>query len=116
MKLIQDRNFDNLVERFEQTIYATAKGDWRLSLLREDLEAFYQAPVPLNVWDAGCGLAQIGLELAEKGHRLTLCDVSEKMLARARQRFQQQGLAAELHQLSDSLISLPISSSDIMPF
>jgi S-adenosylmethionine-dependent methyltransferase len=92
-----DKNFDDLVERFEQRIYDTAKGDWRLKLLREDLEAFYQASSPLAVWDTGCGLAQISLELAAHGHRMTLCDVSEKMLARARQKFQHHGLPAEFH-------------------
>lgn len=97
MKLKKDRNFDNLIERFEQRVYDTAKGDWRLKLLREDLAAFYQAPAPLTIWDAGCGLAQISLELAARGHHLTLCDVSEKMLARAVQQFQKQNLKAEFH-------------------
>ena len=95
--LKEDRNFDDLIERLEKKVYDTAKGDWRLKLIREDLGMFYQAQTPLTVWDAGCGFAQISLELAAKGHHLTLCDVSEKMLARARQHFQQQGLAAEFH-------------------
>lgn len=97
MKSKQDKNFDHLIERFEKKVYATAKGDWRLKLLREDLDVFYRSPAPLTVWDAGCGFAQISLGLAEKGHRLTLCDLSEKMLARARQLFQKHGQPAEFH-------------------
>ncbi|MGR8981115.1 MAG: methyltransferase domain-containing protein [Gammaproteobacteria bacterium] len=114
MKLKQDRNFDNLIERFEQKIYDTAKGDWRLELLREDLEAFYRAPAPLTVWDAGCGLAQIGLELAEKGHRLTLCDVSGKMLARARRQFQSHGLAAEFHHQAAQVLAPRLPLFDLV--
>ncbi|MDD1612146.1 MAG: methyltransferase domain-containing protein [Methylococcaceae bacterium] len=97
MKLKQDKNFDQLIERFEKKVYATAKGDWRLKLLQEDLDAFYRLSKPLTVWDAGCGFAQISLGLAENGHRLTLCDLSEKMLARAEQQFRSQGLHAEFH-------------------
>ena len=105
-----DRNFDDLVERFEQRIYETAKGDWRLKLLREDLAPFYRPEPPLTVWDTGCGLAQISLELAAKGHRTTLCDLSGKMLARARQQFGDQGLNAEFHhQAAQTLApSLPL--------
>ncbi|MGR8940370.1 MAG: methyltransferase domain-containing protein [Gammaproteobacteria bacterium] len=97
MKLKQDRNFDTLIERFEKRVYDTAKGDWRLKLLREDLQAFYHAPAPLSIWDAGCGFAQISVELAARGHRLTLCDVSEKMLARAEEHFKKHGVNAEFH-------------------
>ncbi len=104
MKLKHDKNFDKLVERFEQRVYDTVKGDWRLKLLKEDLDEFYQSRKPLTVWDAGCGLAQISLGLAERGHSLTLCDLSEKMLARARQHFYSEGLNAEFyHQTAQSL-------------
>lgn len=97
MKSKQDKNFDSLIERFEKKVYATAKGDWRLKLLQEDLAAFYRNAKPLTVWDAGCGFGQISLGLAERGHRLTLCDLSLKMLARAEQEFRKQGLHAEFH-------------------
>ncbi len=114
MKLKQDRNFDNLIERFEQRVYDTAKGDWRLKLLREDLDAFYQTPAPLTVWDAGCGLAQISLELAARGHHLTLCDVSEKMLARAEQQFRKLGLSAEFHHLAAQALAPRLPRFDLV--
>ncbi|MDD5580489.1 MAG: hypothetical protein PHY16_14575 [Methylobacter sp.] len=78
MKSPQDRNFDNLIDKFEQRVYDTFKGGWRLKLLKEDLDIFYKASEPLTVWDAGCGFAQISRWLAEQGHHLTLCDLSEK--------------------------------------
>lgn len=88
-----DRNFDTLVEKFEQRVYGTLKGDLRLKLLKEDLQALQQSS-PLTIWDAGCGLAQIGAWFAEAGHTLTLCDLSSKMLERAQQQFADQHLSA----------------------
>lgn len=114
MKLKQDRNFDQLIEKFEQKVYATAKGDWRLKLLKEDLDAFYRASTPLTVWDAGCGFAQISLWLAARKHRLTLCDVSEKMLARARQHFRDQGLTAEFHHRAAQVMAPQLPQFDLV--
>lgn len=88
-----DRNFDTLVEKFEQRVYGTLKGDLRLKLLKEDLQALQQSS-PLTIWDAGCGLAQIGAWFAEARHTLTLCDLSSKMLERAQQHFTDQHLSA----------------------
>ena len=97
MTIKQDKNFDPLVEQFQRKIYDTDKGAWRLRLLQEDLAEFYRAANSLMIWDAGCGFAQISLGLAERGHRLTLCDVSEKMLAHARQHFERAALTAKFH-------------------
>ena len=93
-KSLQDRNFDHLVEKFEQKVYGTVKGDWRLKLLKEDLQALHDHPSPLKVWDAGCGLGQISHWLAQAGHQLTLCDLSQQMLYKAQQRFSEAQLEA----------------------
>ncbi len=100
----QDRNFDSLIDRFEQKVYDTVKGDWRLKLLKEDLDFLQSRKQPMTVWDAGCGLAQISAWFAGKGHCLTLCDISEKMLMRAQQQFNQAGLNADFfHEAAQSL-------------
>jgi S-adenosylmethionine-dependent methyltransferase len=114
MKPKQDKNFDKLIERFKKKVYATAKGDWRLKLLKEDLEPFYRYPQPLTVWDAGCGFAQISAELAKKGHRLTLCDLSEKMLARAEQLFHSLDLKAEFHHQAAQALALQLPRFDLV--
>lgn len=90
MNVKQDRNFDDLIDRFETRIYDTVKGSWRLQLLQQDLHRFEQSP-PLSVWDAGCGQGQISLWLARQGHHLTLCDLSSKMLDKAQDNFKQAG-------------------------
>lgn len=93
-KPLQDRNFDKLVDKFERKVYDTLKGEWRLKLLKEDLQALHQAPA-MKVWDAGCGFAQISQWLAQAGHALTLCDLSHQMLIRARENFAQASLTGE---------------------
>ena len=103
-----DKNFDGLVDRFEANIYQTIKGEWRLKLLREDLQAFYDRPTSLNIWDAGCGFAQISLDLAAAGNQLSLCDLSAEMLQRARQNFQAAALDAQFfHAAAQDLAQQP---------
>lgn len=109
----QDRNFDDLIDRFEARIYDTVKGDWRLSLLQEDLQALSQTG-PLSVWDAGCGQAQISLWLAQQGHSLTLCDLSGKMLDKARDNFKQAGLKADFHHQSAQSLAIQLEQFDLV--
>lgn len=114
MKKLEDKNFDSLIDRFERRVYDTAKGDWRLKLITEDLHDFFQPAPQLTVWDAGCGLAQISLDLAAQGHQVTLCDVSEKMLAKAQDRFSQKGLAAEFHHQAAQTLAPSLSPFDLV--
>lgn len=109
----QDRNFDDLIDRFETRIYDTAKGSWRLQLLQEDLAQFQHQP-SLNIWDAGCGQAQISLWLAQYGHQLTLCDLSSKMLAKAQDNFTQAGLDASFHHQSAQSLAIQMHSFDLV--
>lgn len=83
-----DRNFDELAERFERKLYGNLRGQLRLQLVTEALLADcprISAPKPLRVLDAGCGLGQMASLLAARGHRVVACDVSEKLLVRARE-------------------------------
>lgn len=90
----QDRNFDKLVDKFEKKVYGTLKGEWRLKLIKEDLDSFRKIEKSLKIWDAGCGLAQISLWLAGSGHQITLCDLSHQMLLRAKKSYAEQNLQA----------------------
>ena len=96
----QDRNFDELIDRFRERVYDTSKGDWRLKLLKQDLSHVVEQKAALRVWDAGCGFAQISQWIAQQGHAVTLCDVSSKMLEQARENFAAEGLQADFHHLS----------------
>ncbi|OPX64373.1 MULTISPECIES: class I SAM-dependent methyltransferase [unclassified Methanoregula] len=51
---------------------------------------------PLDVLDVGCGTRAMGLLFAEMGHRVTGVDLSEAMMAKAREKAHKQGLSIEL--------------------
>jgi S-adenosylmethionine-dependent methyltransferase len=91
----KDRNFDELIERFRERIYDTSKGEWRLKLLKQDLGEVINTEKQLSVWDAGCGFAQISQWLSGLGHKVSLCDLSSKMLEQAKQNFAEEKLEAE---------------------
>ncbi len=89
----QDRNFDDLSQRFARNIYGSAKGEIRLAIVWQHLlKALPQinADRHLRILDAGCGFGQMGLRLADLGHTLVLNDLSENMLSVAREQFSQQ--------------------------
>ena len=55
----QDRNFDDLAERFQRKVYGGLKGDIRLAVLWRDLEQYLpqiHGAEPLTVLDVGACL------------------------------------------------------------
>lgn len=101
---LQDRNFDDLSERFSRNIYGGLKGRIRLAVLARDFAEFLPiAPyVPLTpdktltILDAGGGQGQFSVPLAAAGHSLVLCDISANMLALARERVAELQAAARV--------------------
>ncbi|MEH6467799.1 MAG: methyltransferase domain-containing protein [Porticoccus sp.] len=90
-----DRNFDDLAERFKRKVYGGLKGDIRLAVLWRDLEE--QIPQiheskPLRVLDIGAGLSQLAIRLAKLGHQVTVNDISSEMLSIARESAEQSGV------------------------
>ena len=83
--LVQDRNFDDIAEKFSRNIYGTTKGQLRQAILWQDLEPLLAqlGPGPLRVLDAGGGEGQTAIKVAQLGHHVTLCDLSAEMVARA---------------------------------
>jgi len=93
-----DRNFDDLQKRFKRNIYGTPKGQLRLAALRGDFKAhnLYQTEQPLKVLDIGGGMGQFSLELAQQGHEIHLCDISEEMLEQGKALFTEQAPQAKV--------------------
>jgi len=87
-----DKNFDDLADRFERNLYGNPRGQIRLQLvteaLLEDSQAITHGP-RLRILDAGCGIGQMTGLLASRGHQVVAADVSSVLLARARERIQQ---------------------------
>ena len=110
-----DQNFDPLIDKFKDRIYSGIKGEWRLKLLQEDLRELYTGE-PLDIWDAGCGLGQLSLWFAQKGHALTCCDISYKMLEEAEKAFEEAGLEADFEKLPAQEMALRISRQDLVLF
>jgi len=92
---MQDRNFDDIAEKFSQNIYGTTKGRIRQAILWQELEALLTTlpQRPLSVLDAGGGEGQTGCGLAARGHQVLLCDLSGEMLQRARAHAEDKGVS-----------------------
>lgn len=93
----QDRNFDDLAHRFARKIYGSLKGDIRLAVVERDLREHSEilsedCSKPLLILDAGGGQGQFSLGLAERGHRVVICDISNEMLALAKEQVDAKGL------------------------
>lgn len=97
-----DRNFDDLAPKFRRKVYGGLKGKIRLAVLEKDLGEFYPPAMkkacarPLNILDAGGGHGPFSLGLARLGHRITICDISRKMLDIAEENFFALGLEHRL--------------------
>ncbi|UTV28739.1 tRNA uridine 5-oxyacetic acid(34) methyltransferase CmoM [Photobacterium atrarenae] len=96
--MIKDRNFDDLAQKFAKSIYGTAKGEIRQSVVWQDLEQILtvlDTEQPLHILDAGGGLGQLSQKLAAQGHQVTLCDLSGEMLKLAERDIANNGLLAQ---------------------
>ncbi|MGF1685742.1 tRNA uridine 5-oxyacetic acid(34) methyltransferase CmoM [Photobacterium japonica] len=93
--MIKDRNFDDLAQKFARNIYGTGKGQIRQTVVWQDLAqilALLENNEPLQVLDAGGGVGQLSQKIAERGHHVTLCDLSSEMLKLAEQDIAKNGL------------------------
>lgn len=90
-----DRNFDDIADKFSRNIYDTPKGKIRQAILWQDLEQLFSRlpPRPLRILDAGGGEGHLSCRLAQLGHQVILCDISEKMLARAEVLAKEEGVS-----------------------
>lgn len=96
---MQDRNFDDIAEKFSRNIYGTTKGLLRQAILWQDLDILLAEmnDGPLHVLDAGGGEGQTAIRMAQLGHHVTLCDVSQEMLKRAQAAAEEKGVSDNMH-------------------
>ena len=82
-----DRNFDDLVDRFEKRIYKTPKGNIRLSVLSRDLSVELpdiEQGEGKALLDIGGGFGQFSIKFAKMGYAVQYNDLSQKMMEKAR--------------------------------
>lgn len=62
---MQDRNFDDIAEKFSRNIYGTTKGQLRQAILWQDLDRVLaeMGPQKLRVLDAGGGEGQTAIKI-----------------------------------------------------
>ncbi|USS96734.1 tRNA uridine 5-oxyacetic acid(34) methyltransferase CmoM [Serratia symbiotica] len=91
---MQDRNFDDIAEKFAHNIYGTTKGKIRQAVVWQDLTTLL-AQLPqrsLRILDAGGG----------EGHVVVLCDLSGEMIQRAAQLAEQKGVSQNMQFIQSS--------------
>ncbi|WP_413110505.1 tRNA uridine 5-oxyacetic acid(34) methyltransferase CmoM [Thaumasiovibrio sp. DFM-14] len=90
----EDRNFDDIAHKFAKNIYGSTKGEIRQAVVWQDMESLLaeHPKQSLTVLDAGGGLGHLSRQLAQLGHNIILCDVSQEMLALARIEVEREGL------------------------
>ena len=111
----QDRNFDDLAQRFQKYIYGGLKGEIRLAVLERDFrEHFFYAPFnekisvkPLRILDAGGGQGLFALRFAQAGHVVVICDISVEMLKLAELDVVRLGLQDKVQLIHCSIQDLP---------
>lgn len=96
---MKDRNFDDIAEKFARNIYGTTKGQLRQAILWQDLDRLLAGvgDKKLRVLDAGGGEGQTAIRLAQLGHHVTLCDLSQEMVARAQRAAEEKGVSGNMH-------------------
>ena len=67
---MQDRNFDDIAEKFSRNIYGTTKGQLRQAILWQDLDRVLaeMGPQKLRVLDAGGGEGHVPCCRSRKHH------------------------------------------------
>jgi len=110
-----DYNFDILADKFEKSIYGTLKGEWRLKLLKEDLAQIYNQD-RLDIWDSGCGMGQMALWFAQGKHNVVCNDISYKMLQKAKDSFEANGVDATWYKAPAQEVANKIDKQDLVIF
>lgn len=104
----QDRIFDGLAQRFQRSIYDDPRGVIRLAILQDDLQHLISNPSarPLQILDAGGGLGQMAIWLAQQGHQVVLAEPSGEMLQRAEANIAAAGLQGSIRLIQASVQTL----------
>lgn len=104
----QDRVFDGLSQRFQSHIYDDPRGIIRLAILQDDLSPLVKTTheKPLRILDAGGGLGQMAIWLAQQGHDIVLAEPSGEMLQQATASINSAGLTHSITLLQASVQEL----------
>lgn len=104
-----DRIFDGLSERFRRKIYSKQdpRGQIRLHIVQDDLQTVLRNQSTLNILDAGGGMGQMSIWLAQQGHSVVLAEPSGEMLNAAREQI------AQTEQATDTALAIDLRQHTI---
>lgn len=102
-----DHHYFEIGDHFLKQIYYNNKGRIRLAVLKRDLAPFMRTPKPLEILDIGAGAGQMALWCAAFGHRVTLFDASERLLAQAQKQAQKESLNAQCTFICGEITQMP---------
>lgn len=89
--------------------YKTPLGALVDRIEKEPIYDFLEPAAGEQILDVGCGTGNFSLELAQRGVKVTGVDISEPMLARARQKAAEAGLS--IHFLQGDVHELPFAAN-----
>jgi len=104
--IMSNELFDPIAEGYDEW-YGTEIGRVADQVERELAFQFFHPSGP-KILEIGCGTGQYTTELAEQGYQITAVDISEKMMAKAREKitnfgYQVKWLKADITQIMDQL-------------
>lgn len=105
--------YDLLAEKYEEIIHSNLGAKIRNWIIFRALDKFIPEK-PCKILDAGGGTGFYSIPLALKGHEITILDVSEKMLEKARQSAIKHGVSKKVKTVQGNMAHLkfPESSFD----
>lgn len=83
-----DQSFNGIANKFERNIYGTTKGRLRHAVLCHVLEPLLNQGKQLSIIDLGGGTGVMAEHLLRLGHQVDVVDVSDEVLALAKERLQ----------------------------
>jgi len=104
------RKYDLLAEGYDETIHSELSAQIRNQIIFSTLDAFINRR-PSKILDAGGGTGFYSIPLALKGHEITVLDISEKMLQKARENARTHGVSEKVKTIQGSMDSLEFPDS-----
>lgn len=92
-------NFDDIAEKFSRNIYGTTKGQLRQAILWQDLDRLLAefGEQKLHIWMLAAERGKRPSKWRSVGTKVTLCDLSGEMIARAQQAAEVKGVSGNMH-------------------
>ena len=106
MKQPAERFYDQAAPRYDRCKADRVAARIWLDVVLETIDHLPLGPKPWRILDAGGGTARVGVPLAERGHEVTIADVSAKMLQIAQNRARQVGVATRINTVKADICDL----------